>query len=132
MRALLSLLFAAGLCAAPPAARKEALRVPVWVQAGEGKSESELLREELSVKVSGSPPTRPGCLGPRTTWCCWWSPTWPGTSRWRSWPSALSTSASKVAAQRAGGLLRAQDGLRVLVDPTADRAAIKAAIERCR
>ena len=58
---------------------KERLRVPVWVQAGEGHPETELPREEIGVKVSGRRrhPDRAVWV-PRTIWCCSLSRIWPG------------------------------------------------------
>lgn len=130
MRAVLSLLFAAWLCAAPPAAPKGRLRVPVWVEAGEGHSETELLREEIGVTVSGLAATPTVLLGPRDDLVLLVVTDMAGDVTLAELAKrALNERLTQLPPNAMAGLLRAQDGLRVLVDPTADRAALTAAVD---
>jgi hypothetical protein len=130
MRAILALLSAAVLFAAPPAARKELLRVPVWVQAEAGKSETELRREGLSVEVSGVAATPNALLGPQDDLVLLVVTDMAGDVTLAELAKrALNERIAQLPSNALAGLLRAQDGLRVLLDPTADRAALKAAVD---
>jgi hypothetical protein len=126
MRAVLLLLLAAAL----PAARKEALRIPVWVQSEAERPGPALARDAVSVKLSGVLAQPAGLLGPEDDLVLLVVTDMAGDI-------TLAELAKKALVERIEslppnalvGLLRAQDGLRVLVDPTADRPAMKSAID---
>ena len=127
MRAALLFLLVAAL----PAARKEALRIPVWVQSEAGKPGPALARDAVSVKLSGGVAQPAGLLGPGDDLEL------PVVTDMTAditlaelAKKALVERIEKLPSNALVGLLRAQDGLRVLVDPTADRAATKNAIEK--
>ena len=130
MRSLLAFLFAALLFAGPPAARRELLTVPFWVQAENGEAEAALSPKDLQVKVNGvaAPPVR--LLGPGDDLMLLVVADMAGDlTLAQAAKSALSERIQQLPPKAAVGLLKAQDGVRVLVDPTANRALVTAAIE---
>lgn len=130
MRAIFALLFAASLGAAPPAPRKEMLRIPVSVQAEAGKPAAALAREAVSVKVNGVAVQPAGLLAPGDDLVLLVVTDMAGDVTLADLAKrALNERLAQLPSNALAGLLRAQDGLRVLVDPTADRAALKAAVD---
>jgi hypothetical protein len=130
MRAILPWLFAASLVAAPPTPRKEMLRVPVWVQAEADKPAAGLAREALSVKVNGVAVQPAGLLAPGDDLVLLVVTDVVGDVTLAELAKrALNERLAQLPPNALAGLLRAQDGLRVRVDPTADRRALKAAVD---
>lgn len=130
MRAILALFFAASLVAAPPAPRKEMLRVPISVQVEEDTPAPPLDREALSVKVNGVAVQPAGLLAPGDDLVLLVVTDMVGDVTLAELAKrALNERLAQLPSNALAGLLRAQDGLRVLVDPTADRAALKTAVE---
>jgi hypothetical protein len=130
MRAMVLLLYAASLVAAPPAARKETLRVPISVQAETGKPAAALARESLKIKLNGAAVPVASLLAPGDDLVLLVVSDVVGDVTLAD-PAkrAFNENAARLPANALAGLLRAQDGLRVLVDPTADRAALKSAVD---
>jgi hypothetical protein len=130
MRAILLLLFAASLVAAPPSARREVLRVPISVQAEADKPAASLAREALSVKVNGAAVQPAALLAPGGDLVVLVVTDMAGDVTLAELAKrALNKSLAQLPSNALAALLRAQDGLRVLVDPTADRAALQAAVD---
>ena len=130
MRAMLPLLFAAALVAAPPAPRKEMLRVPVWVQAEADTPAAGLSREALSVQVNGVAVQPAGLLAPGDDLVLLVVTDIAGDVTLAELAKrALNERLAQLPPNALAGLLRAQDGLRVLVDPTAERAALQTAVD---
>ena len=130
MRAIVLWLYAASLVAAPPAARKEMLRIPVWIQAEAGKPAASLTREALSVKVNGQAIRPAGLLAPGDDLVLLVVTDMVGDVTLAELAKrSLNERIAQLPSNALAGLLRAQDGLRVLLDPTADRAAMKAAVD---
>ena len=130
MRAILALVSLALSAAAAPADRKELIHIPVWVRAGNGQPGSGMTPEELKAIVGGVAAKPAGLLGPKDDLMLivvtdlTSDLTLAGIAK-----RALSERIEKLPANAMVGLLRAQDGLRVLVDATLERAPVKAAIE---
>jgi hypothetical protein len=130
MRAIVLLLYAASLGGAPPAPRREMLRIPISVQAEAGKPAAALAREALSVKVNGVAVQPAGLLAPGDDLVLLVVTDMAGDVTLADLAKrALNERLAQLPSNALAGLLRAQDGLRVLVDPTADRAALKAAVD---
>jgi hypothetical protein len=130
MRGILALFFAASLVAAPPVPRKEMLRVPISVQAEADTPAPPLDRAALSVKVNGVAVQPAGLLAPGDDLVLLVVTDVVGDVTLAELAKrALNERLAQLPSNALAGLLRAQDGLRVLVDPTADRAALKAAVE---
>lgn len=127
MRALLLSLACFAALAAPPKGRRNVLRVPVWVQEGNGAT--PLAAADFGVKLDGRPARVLSARGPADDLLVL-------LVLDLSEQLSLAEIAKEALAETLGGLppgarvalLGAQDGLRVLVDPTADRAAVAAAI----
>jgi hypothetical protein len=130
MRAIVLLLYAASLGAAPPAPRREMLRIPVSVQSEAGKPAAALAREALSVKLNGLAVQPAGLLAPGDDLVLLVVTDMAGDVTLAELAKrALNERLAQLPPNALAGLLRAQDGLRVLVDPTADRAALQAAVD---
>ena len=129
MRAILPILSAALLLAAPPM-RKNLLHVPVSVQ---GDDPSALKGEDLSIQVSGVAGRPVRLLGPGDDLVLLVGTdlasdlTLAGEAK-----TALTANIGRLPSNAAVALLQAQDGLRVLVDATAERAPVEAAIGSLR
>ena len=131
MRAVLLFCLAALLPAAPPAGRREVLRVPVSVKGDDGQPGSALARDDVSVKLSGVAAQPAALLGPGDDLVLLVVTDMAGDITLAELAKkALVERIDKLPTNALVGLLRAQDGLRVLVDPTADRAAMKSAIDK--
>lgn len=130
MRAILVLLSLALSAAAPPAARKEMIHVPVWVETEAGQPGSAIARDELKVMVGGVAAQPAGLLGPNDDLVLIVVTDLAGDLTLAEIAKrALSERIEGLPAKTMVGLMRAQDGLRVLVDATVERAPVKAAIE---
>jgi hypothetical protein len=130
MRAIFAFLFTALLFAGPPAARKELLTVPFWVQAENGEAEAALTPKDLRVTVNGVAAAPVRLLGPGDDLMLLVVADMAGDlTLAQEAKSALSERLQQLPPKAAVGLLKAQDGVLVLVDPTADRALVTAAIE---
>jgi hypothetical protein len=118
------------MVAAPPAARKEMLRVPVWVQAEAGKPAALLVREAFNVKLNGAAAQPAGLMTPGDDLVLLVVTDMVGDVTLAELAKrALNERIARLPSNALAGLLGAQDGLRVLVDPTADRGALKAAVD---
>ncbi|MBM3745616.1 MAG: hypothetical protein FJW34_07450 [Acidobacteria bacterium] len=115
------------LLAAPPQARRDLLRIPVWVEQRDGAP--DLTVSDFNVKLEGKPAPVVAARGPADDLLVL-------LVLDLSEELSLAEIAKQALAQALGGLpartqvavLRAQDGLRVLVDPTTDRSALGEAI----
>ncbi len=115
--------------AAPPAARKEFIHIPVWVQAEGGQPHSGIALDDLRVAIGGRSAKPAGLLGPNDdlmlviiTDLCGDLPLAEIAKR------AVNDRIDKLPANAMATLLSSQNGLHVLVDPTAERAPVKTAI----
>jgi hypothetical protein len=106
------------------------LRVPVWVQAEADEPAAGLAREALSVKVNGVAVQPSRLLAPGDDLVLLVVTDMAGDITLAELAKrALNERIAQLPSNALAGLLRAQDGLRVLVDPTADRAALMAAVD---
>ncbi len=129
MRSILPVLSAALLLAAPPG-RKNLLHVPVSVQ---GDAEPALTAESLSIELSGAAVRPLRLLGPRDDLVLLVVTDLAGDlTLAEQAKSALTANIDRLPSNAAVALLQAQNGLRVLVDPTAERTPVKAAIGSLR
>ncbi len=130
MRALFTF-FCIGLAAAaPPAAQKGFVHIPLWVQAEAGQSPSRIGPDDVKAVVGGRATQLAGLLGPSddlmlfvVTDLCGDLPLAEIAKR------AVNERIDKLPANAMVALLSSQNGLRVLVDPTVERAPVKAAID---
>jgi hypothetical protein len=130
MRAILALFTLAVCVAAPPAPRKEVIHIPVWAQAEAGTPAPKLDREGIKVTVGGKAVQPAGVLGPDDDLVVLMVADLAGdVTLAETAKTALNERIEGLPANTMVGLLRAQDGLRVLVDATVDRAPVKAAIQ---
>jgi hypothetical protein len=133
VRALLSILIIVPLFAGAPPVRKEVIRVPAWVQAGDVEPESALGVESLTVEVSGAAVRPVALLGPSDDLMLLVVTDMTGDLTLAELAKrALNERIDQLPSNALVGLLQSQDGLRVLVDPTSNRAAMKAAIDALR
>jgi hypothetical protein len=129
MRALLILLAVFIAAAAPPPGRREAIHVPVWVQTGAARSESSLAPETLKVTLGGAPAKPAIILGPKDDLMLLVVADLTSDITLAEMAKrALDEKIDKLPSNAMVSLLRAQDGLRVLVDATTEREPLKAAI----
>jgi hypothetical protein len=131
MRALTILLCASLAAAAPPAARKEAIHIPVWVQAEAGRSSPRMAPGDLRASIGGRAAQPAGLLGPNddlmlilVTDLCGDLPLAETAKR------AVGERIDKLPANAMVTLLSSQDGLHAVVDPTVERAPVRAAIDK--
>ena len=126
MRRLLAFLFVAVALAAPPRPAESRLRVPFWVTPQEDEEPAAPTKADFEGDAgrrrrpdyrnarAGRRPHAADCDGPGWGHGVWWMK-----------PSGrLSSRSSGCPANSSVGLLRAQDGLRVVVDPTADHEPV--------
>lgn len=120
----------AGLLAAPPPPKASVrqLRVPVWAEA-KSASEQTLVLKDLRAKLGGADTRVVALRGPQDDLMILvvldmvGDLSYVGPAR-----DALIAELEKLPPTTYVGLMRAQDGLKVLVDPTVDRAAATEAI----
>ena len=130
MRTLISLLIIVPLFSGAPPVRKEVIRVPAWVQAGDVEPESALGLESITVNVSGAAVRPVALLGPSDDLMLLVVTDMTGDLTLAELAKrALNERIYQLPSNALVGLLQSQDGLRVLVDPTSDQAAVKAAID---
>jgi hypothetical protein len=130
MRALITLLCAGLAAAAPPAARKEVVHIPVWVQAEAGQPAGRVAPDNLKIAIGGRAAKAEALLGPNddlmlvvVTDLCGDLPLAETAKR------AVDERIDKLPSNTMVTLLNSQNGLRVLVDPTVERAPVRAAID---
>ncbi len=117
------------LAAAPPKSARAILRVPFWTDARPPGS-APITAKELTAKVASQAARVVSVRGPQDGMVLLLvldlagDPTAAETAK-----KALSTSLNELPSNCYVALLRAQDGLRVMVDPTPDRAAVQSAIQ---
>jgi hypothetical protein len=130
MRGVYSILFAFTLLAAAPARRHDRIRVPVWVEAGGGEGASGLRRDTLTARVGGGAATIGRILSPKDDLMLLivadvsQDLTLVDTAR-----RSLTQRIEQLPARVSVGVLRAQDGLKVVVDPVEERAPVVEAIQ---
>ena len=131
MRTILALITLATIAAAgPPVERKPLIRIPVWMQAAEGQTGSDMALEDLTVKVGGVAAQPEELLGPNDDLMLLVVTDLAGDLTLAEIAKrAVSERIDRLPANAMVGLLRAQDGLRVLADPTVERGPVKSAIE---
>jgi hypothetical protein len=130
MRNLLPALCVLVLLAGSLGAEQAQIRVPVWVERDEGGPEAALAAGNLNVTVGGVAARPAGLLGPADDLIVLVVADLTGDLTLADLAKrALNERIGKLPPNALVGILRAQDGLRVLVDPTADRSAVKTAID---
>ena len=106
------------------------VRVPVWVQSQAGGVNGPLRGEDVTVSVSGVESRPAGLLGPGDDLVLLVVTDMTGDLALAKLAKQSFVDAVKGLPPNAlVGLLRAQDGLKVLLDPTADRAVLASAME---
>ena len=129
MRGVLSFLVAVCLLAAPPNSRHDRIRVPVWADEDAGEGSGVLSPEALTVTLDGEAARVDRVLGPGDDLMLLIVADVTGDlSLMDVARGALVEQIRALPPNVSVGLLRAQDGLRVLLDPTPDREAVAAAI----
>lgn len=130
MRVFFAFLFVAVSLAGEPAARKALLTIPFWLQPENGEAEAALTPKDLHVTVNGLAAAPVRLLGPGDDLMLLVvTDMAEDLTLAQAAKSALSERIQQLPPMAAVGLLKAQDGVLVLVDPTADRAPVMAAIE---
>lgn len=124
---LLGLLLPLLVLVAPPSTGVRTIHVPFWITAGGGEG---LKAADLNAKLEGRPVAVRSLLGPDDPLLLLIVSDMVGDmSGVAPAKEALSAAVRKLPASVYAGLLRAQDGLSVVVDPSTDREAIPAAID---
>lgn len=129
MRFLVPLL-ATALLAAPPSASVKSIAVPLRVAAPAGDSASTITAADLSAKLEGNAAKVGRVLGPQDPLLLLIVTDMVGDlSVVTPAKQALIAGIQALPPEVRAGLMRAQDGLNVVVDPTADRDALAEAID---
>jgi len=116
------------LLAGAPKARKAALRIPVWVESRNGAQ--DLKAADFSVKLEGKPAQVVAARGPGDDLLVLLVlDLSQQLSSAEVAKAALAEALAGLPAQAQVALLRAQDGLQVLVDPTVNRTAVVEAVQ---
>jgi len=124
VRALLLILTAASLLGAPPRAGRGVLRLPVWIQNGDGAA--PLSAGDFRVKLDGQDARVLSVRGPADDLMVLLVlDLSEQLSLAEIAKDALAEALRGLPANAQVALLGAQDGLRVLADPTTDRAALE-------
>ena len=125
------LLCLASLVASPPHARITRIRIPLWLETN-GDSRDELTSKDFSATLDGEPTRVVDVKCPEDELILLLVLDLSSGDLTVLDPAkeALIAELRKLPAKTYIGLLRSQDGLEVLVDPTADRDKIVAAIEQ--
>jgi len=129
VRKLLLLLACLPLVAAPPKARKNYLRISVWMNGSNGGA-TPLTAQDFTARLEGQPARILALRGPADDLMVLLVLDLTeelGLAEIAK--EALGSALPALPAKAQAALLRAQDGLRVLVDPTTDRAALTQAIQ---
>jgi len=128
VRKLLLALVCLPLLAAPPKTQKGVLRIPVWIENGNGSS--GLTADDFQVKLDGKPARVLAARGPADDLMVLLVlDLSEQLSLAEVAKAALAEAVSGLPERAHVALLSAQDRLRVLLDPTADRAALVEAIQ---
>lgn len=126
---VLLLLLCSPLWAAPPPARQELLRVPVWIAAGDSGDAGQIAAKDFNARVDGAAAPVIAARGPADDLVVLVVLDWTedlalvDTAR-----DAVIAQIEKLPPNARVALMRSQDGLQVLSDPTSDRAALANAI----
>ncbi len=131
VRAGIALAVCLPLFAAPPRGRRSLLRVPVWTDTRESAQTPPppLGAKNFSVKVDGEPAPVLAARGPEDDLMVLLVfDVTEDMAQMDIAREALISALGNLPATSHVGLLRAQDGLRVVLDPTTDRAAVAGAI----
>ncbi len=125
----LSLLSSIVLLAAPPSAPVKSISVPLWV-APAGDSTSTITAADLSAKLEGNAAKVGRVLGPQDPLLLLIVTDMVGDlAAITPAKQALVAGVQALPPEAHAGLMRAQDGLNVVVDPTADRDALAEALD---
>jgi hypothetical protein len=123
------LAFAAVAAAAPPEPHRNVLRIPVWAAPKDAGQPPTLALKALNGKVDGAPAAVVAARGPADDLIVLAVLDLTEDLALADVAKGSLVTAIGALPQRANvALLRAQDGLHVLADPTADRAAVSEAI----
>lgn len=129
MRKLWLLLLCLPLLAAPPKARRNYLRIPVSVN-GQNGDTAALAAQDFTAKLEGQPARILALRGPADDLMVLLVlDLTEDLGLVEIAKEALGPALQSLPPKAQAALLRAQDGLRVLVDPTTDRAALIQAIQ---
>jgi TPR repeat protein len=116
--------------AVQPSSVPRQVRVPVWVQSQAAEARGPLSGNDLTVSVSGLESRPTGLLGPGDDQVLLVVTDMTGDlAAAKLAKQAFTEAVRRLPANALVGLLRAQDGLKVLLDPTADRAALASTVE---
>lgn len=116
------------LALAPAAAQ---IKVPVWVQAGEGGYQTGLAAKQFQAFLEDKPARIRAVLGPADNLVLLLVLDLTGElARVEAFRAALAEEVGRFGPRQFIGLLDAQDGLRVIADPTPDRQVILAGVEQ--
>ena len=126
MRRLLLFLCVAGLMAAPPQHRRHRLKVPVWVE----EESAAIDAGQVTATLAGGEARVSRVLGPRDGLMLLVVSDMVGDMTLADIAKrALNESIRQMPSNVWVGLFRAQDGLRVQIDPTPDKEQVATAIE---
>ena len=130
MRCLFILLCVLVLAAAPPPKHRNEIHVPVWTGADNDRSGRGLEVRDLNATLEGAPARIRSVLGPGTDLMVLLVMDLVGDfSLVDEAKRSLAASIGKLPDNVYAGLMQAQDGLKVLRDPTVDREEVAAAIQ---
>jgi len=130
MRKLVASLAALCALAWPAAAQKETLRVPFWVHADVASAGRAPSAEELRVQAGSEPAAVLRVLGPEDGLLLLLVTDLAGSlTHAQLAKRALGDSIGRLPDHVRVALLRSQDGLKVVSDPTAEREQLRAAVE---
>lgn len=130
MRRLLLFLCAVAVASGPAKTRKERIVVPVWTAVNAENSTPQLDGNKLTAKLGGAPARVEAVRGPGDELMVLLvSDLTEELSLVETARQALVSTIRALPEETYVGLMRAQDGLTVLVDPTTDRAALADAVQ---
>lgn len=116
--------------ASPPPRVRDEIRVPVWGEAREGNSGAVLTENDLTAKLEGVPAHIREVLGPDDDLMLLLvTDLTEDLSSVAPAKEALISELRQMPSNTYTGLMRAQDGLKVLLDPTPDKEAVADAID---
>ncbi len=130
MLRILSILLAAALLAAPPPRRHHRIRVPVWVEENTGDGTARLGRDTLTAKVDGDAAAVGKILGPDDDLMLLVvADVSQDLTLMETAKQSMVERIQQLPANVSVGVLRAQDELKVLIDPARERGPVAAAIQ---
>ncbi|MBI3667777.1 MAG: VWA domain-containing protein [Acidobacteria bacterium] len=129
MRRLLVLLCMLPLLAAPPKTGRARFRIPVWVKSRTGESVAPVTAKDLTATLQGSSSRVLSVSPPGDALITLLVlDLTEGLTRAETAKEALIGETGQLPETAWVGLLRAQDGLKVILDPTKDRTAVADAV----